>query len=327
MAMTKHKILITGGGGFIGTQVAWELAANGHDITIVDRNTPTHNFPGVYRVSDYLEYFTNPDNDTNFDTVIHLAAEHLVEQSVTEPAEYYTNNVVKMKGLLDVMVARKIKNIIFSSSGNTYGRQGMKGPLKEAGSYYDPENPYASTKVAGELLIKDYAKAYGLKYVTFRYFNAAGADPECRFGYVQRPATHVIPILCNKILNGETFELYGTDYPTPDGSCVRDYVHVADLARAHTKALDLFDKHEPNRTFNIGCGSGGVSVRNLIKHAGEIVGKEPIVIERPRRAGDPAILTADITKAAELLNWEPKYNIRDAILHAWNWEKKFETSE
>ena len=325
--MIKHKILITGGGGFIGTQVAWELAANGHDITIVDRNTPTHNFPGVYRVSDYLEYFTNPDNDTNFDTVIHLAAEHLVEQSVTEPAEYYTNNVVKMKGLLDVMVARKIKNIIFSSSGNTYGRQGMKGPLKEAGSYYDPENPYASTKVAGELLIKDYAKAYGLKYVTFRYFNAAGADPECRFGYVQRPATHVIPILCNKILNGETFELYGTDYPTPDGSCVRDYVHVADLARAHTKALDLFDKHEPNRTFNIGCGSGGVSVRNLIKHAGEIVGKEPIVIERPRRAGDPAILTADITKAAELLNWEPKYNIRDAILHAWNWEKKFETSE
>ena len=324
--MIKHKILITGGGGFIGTQVAWELAPHGHDITIVDRNTPTHNFPGVYRVADYLEYFTNPDNDTNFDTVIHLAAEHLVEQSVSEPAEYYTNNVVKMKGLLDVMVARKIKNIVFSSSGNIYGRQGQRGPLREAGSYYDPENPYAATKVAGELLIKNYSKAYGLKYVTFRYFNAAGADPACRFGYVQRPATHVIPILCNKILNGETFELYGTDYPTQDGSCVRDYVHVADLARAHTLAFNLFNNHEANRTFNIGCGSGGVSVRELIKHAGEIVGKEPIVIERPRRAGDPAILTADIAKAEELLNWQPKYNIRDAILHAWNWEKKFETS-
>lgn len=325
--MIKHKILITGGGGFIGTQVAWELSALGHDITIVDRNPPTHNFPGIYRVSDYLEYFADADNNVDFDTVIHLAAEHLVEQSVTEPAEYYTNNVVKMKGLLDVMVARKIKNIVFSSSGNTYGRQGMKGPLKEAGSYYDPENPYASTKVAGELLIKDYAKAYGLKYVTFRYFNAAGADPQCRFGYVQRPATHVIPILCNKILNGETFEIYGTDYPTPDGTCVRDYVHVADLARAHTLALALFDKKDSNRTFNIGCGSGGVSVGELVKYAGGIVGRKPVVVEMPRRAGDPAILTANIEKAAELLGWEPKYNIWDIILHAWLWEKNFETSK
>jgi UDP-glucose 4-epimerase len=325
--MNKHKILITGGGGFIGTQVAWELANAGHNITIVDRNSPTHNFPGIYRVSDYLEYFTNPDNDANFDTIVHLAAEHLVEQSVTEPAEYYTNNVVKMKGLLDVMVGRKIKNIIFSSSGNVYGRQGRNGPLQEAGSYYDPENPYASTKVAGELLIKDYSKAYGLKYVTFRYFNAAGADPSCRFGYVQRPATHVIPILCNKILNSEPFEIYGTDYPTPDGTCVRDYVHVADLAAAHIKALDLFNDHDANRTFNIGCGSGGVSVRDLVRHASEIVGKEPVVVEKPRRAGDPAILTADITKAAELLNWSPKYNIRDAILHAWNWEQKYEAGK
>jgi UDP-glucose 4-epimerase len=323
--MIKHKILITGGGGFIGTQVAWELAPLGHDITIVDRTPPIHNFPGIYRVADYLDFFNN--DETKFDTVIHLAAEHLVEQSVSEPAKYYDNNVIKMKAMLDIMVARKIKNIVFSSSGNTYGRQGQYGPLREAGLYYDPENPYASTKVAGELLIKDYSKAYGLKYVTFRYFNAAGADPQCRFGYVQRPATHVIPILCNKILNGETFEIYGTDYPTPDGTCVRDYVHVADLARAHTKALDLFDKHESNRTFNIGCGSGGVSVKDLVRHAGEIVGKEPIVIKKPRRAGDPAILTADITKAEELLNWVPKYDIRDAILHAWNWEKKFETSK
>jgi UDP-glucose 4-epimerase len=323
--MIKHKIVITGGGGFIGTQVAWELSDAGHDITIVDRNAPVHYFPGTYRVSDYLDFFNN--TDLKFDTVVHLAAEHLVEQSVTEPEKYYTNNVVKMKAMLDVMVARKIKNIIFSSSGNVYGRQGMAGPLKEAGSYYDPENPYASTKVAGELLIKDYAKAYGIKFVTFRYFNAAAADPQCRFGYVQRPATHVIPILCNKILNGEPFEIYGTDYNTKDGSCVRDYVHVADLARAHTLAFGLFDQHDSNRTFNIGCGSGGVSVRELIKHAGEIVGKEPVVVTKPRRAGDPAILTADITKAEELLNWTPKYNIRDTILHAWEWEKKFETSK
>lgn len=323
----KHKILITGGGGFVGTHVAWELANAGHDITIVDRRTPEHNFPGIYRVSDFLDYFSNPDNTSDFDTIIHLAAEHLVGESVLSPEKYYTNNVIKMKGMLDIMVERKIKNIIFSSTGNVYGRQGMNGLLDEARSHYDPENPYAASKVAGELLIRDYAKAYGLKYVTFRYFNVSGADPSCRFGYIQRPATHVIPVLCSKILNNQTFEIYGIDYPTRDGTCVRDYVHVNDLARAHTLALGLFDKHDANRTFNIGCGSSGVSVKDLVRYAGEIIGREPSVIEKPRRAGDPAILTADITKAAELLNWEPKYTVKDAILHAWNWEQKYETSK
>jgi UDP-glucose 4-epimerase len=144
---------------------------------------------------------------------------------------------------------------------------------------------------------------------------------------VQRPATHVIPILCNKILNNEVFPLYGTDYPTKDGSCVRDYVHVSDLARAHVLALNLFNDRAANKTFNIGAGSGGISVKDLIRHAGDIVGVQPVVNQCARRSGDPAILVADITKAKELLNWEPKYNIKDAILHAWNWEKKFEASK
>jgi UDP-glucose 4-epimerase len=325
--MIRHKVLITGGGGFIGTQVAWELDAAGHEITIVDKNIPTHNFPGIYRVADYLDYFSNLHNDTKFDTVIHLAAEHLVEQSVSEPEKYYTNNVVKMKAMLDIMVERRIKNIVFSSSGNIYGRQGSNGLLLTEDLYYDPENPYASTKVAGELLIKDYAKAYGLKYVIFRYFNAAGADPACRFGYVQRPATHVVPILCNKILKGEIFQLFGTDYPTLDGTCVRDYVHVDDLARAHTLSLDLFDRKSTNQIFNIGAGSYGVSLLELVKAAGEVVGKEPIIQHCGRRAGDPAILTADISKARDILKWIPQYNIKDMIQHAWNWEQKYETSK
>lgn len=328
--MKKHKILITGGGGFVGTQVAWELHEAGHEITIVDRNPPVHPFPGTYRVSDYLDYFDNPDNNKDFDTVIHLAAEHLVEQSVAEPEKYYTNNVVKMKGLLDVMVKYKIKNIMFSSSGNTYGRQGELGPLTEK-LYYDPENPYASTKVAGELLIKDYANAYGIQYVTFRYFNAAGADPRGRFGYVQRPATHVIPILCNKILKGETFTIYGSDYPTKDGTCVRDYVHVQDLARAHKLALGLFDNRWANETFNLGGGSAGISVNELVKNAATIVGNEPAVVYADRRAGDPAQLVADISKAAVLLDWIPKYGILEIIADAWHWEKvmekHFETSK
>jgi UDP-glucose 4-epimerase len=323
--MKHHNILITGGSGFIGTQVLYELVEHGHHVTVVDREIKHEDVPATIIEEDYYEFFKT--NRFRYDTVIHLAAEHLVEQSVTEPEKYYTNNVVKMKGMLDCMLDVGIKNIIFSSSGNTYGRQGKLGPLKEDVLYYDPENPYASTKVAGELLLKDYARAYGIKYVTFRYFNAAGADPACRFGYVQRPATHVIPILCNKILRGETFPIYGNDYDTKDGTCVRDYVHVADLARAHRHALTLFDNNIANQAFNIGGGSEGVSVRELVQYAGEVVGKIPKVENAPRRAGDPDILVADITKAAFILKWWPKYNIRDAILHAWNWEKRFETGQ
>jgi len=322
--MKSHKVLITGGGGFIGTQVAWELALHGHDITIVDRELPKHRYPGIYRVSDYLEFFEK--NETHYDTIVHLAAEHIVPVSVTEPEKYYTNNVIKMKAMLDYMVERRIKNIIFSSSGNTYGRQGGNGALIE-NLYYDPENPYASTKVTGELLIKDYARAYGLKYVNFRYFNAAGADPLCRFGYVQRPATHVIPILCNKVLNDEVFQIYGNEYFTKDGTCIRDYVHVADLARAHSKAIEYLDAGNENDTFNIGGGSSGISVKDLVDVVGKVVGKTPLVEYAPRREGDPGILVANIHKAKEKLDWEPMYNIEHIVQHAWDWEKKLETSE
>ncbi len=317
----QHKVLITGGGGFVGTQVAWELAEAGHEVTIVDRNHPIHPFPGVYRIADYLDYIQITGQ--TFDTIIHLAAEHLVEQSVNEPEKYYENNVVKMKAMLDIMRERRIKNIVFSSSGNVYGRQGSRGALTET-LYYDPENPYASSKVAGELMIKDYSRAYGLKHVIFRYFNAAGADPKCRFGYVQRPATHVIPILCNKILNEEIFPIYGNNYPTPDGTCVRDYVHVADLSRAHNKALELFDGEIANQTLNIGGGSEGVSVKDLVYHASSIVKKDPVIEYMIRRVGDPARLVADISRSKVILDWEPKYDIRDIIYHAWVWEQKNE---
>ena len=320
----KQNILITGGNGFVGTQLVYELHRHGHSVTVVDREMKNINVPAILIEEDYLDFFNR--NTTVYDIIIHLAAEHLVELSVMSPEKYYTNNVIKMKYMLDHMVELGIKNIIFSSSGNTYGRQGLAGPLQEKGLYYDPENPYASTKVVGELLIKDYSKAYGINYVNFRYFNAAGADPECRFGYTQRPATHVIPILCNKILKGEVFPMYGTDYNTKDGSCVRDYVHVADLADAHIKAINLLNRQTVNQAVNIGAGSGGISVKELVKFAEEIVGKKAIVEYCPRRSGDPDILVADITKAEELLGWKPQFNIKDAILHAWNWEKKYETS-
>jgi UDP-glucose 4-epimerase len=317
----KHNILVTGGSGFVGSQVAAQLHAAGHNITIVDLVDKKPEVPGHIIVRDYHSFFFH--NRIKYDTVIHLAAHHLVEQSVTEPAKYYVNNVVKMKEMLDSMVAVGIKNIIFSSSGNTYGRQGAAGiPLKED-IYYDPENPYASTKVAGEMLIKDYSKAYGINYVNFRYFNAAGADPQCRFGYTQRPATHVMPILCNKILNKQPFTIYGSDYDTIDGSCVRDYVNVADIALAHERALEFLNSGGKNETFNIGGGSSGISVKQLVGIAAEVVGVDPVIEYAGRRAGDPAMLVADISKAKQLLNWSPQYTIRDTITHAWNWENKF----
>jgi UDP-glucose 4-epimerase len=319
----KHNVLITGGGGFVGTAVATELVKHGHNVTIVDRLPKRHNVDGtIYIEQDFIEYIINKVYEAQYNTIIHLAAEHLVEQSVVYPSVYYANNVQKMQTMLDVCASIGIENILFSSSGNVYGRQGSKGAALTEDLYYDPENPYASTKVAGELMIKDYAKAYGIRYVNFRYFNAAGADPECRFGYVQRPATHVIPILCNKILNDEIFTIFGNTYATKDGTCVRDYVHVTDLARAHSLALALLDSGEKNHTFNIGAGSGGISVNELVNIAGDIVGQPPTVIYASPRAGDPSCLYADISKAEALLGWKPVYTIHDSVKHAWAWENK-----
>jgi UDP-glucose 4-epimerase len=321
---TKSRILVTGGSGFIGTQVVYELHDHGHNVTTVDRKVKHWNAPGVIYEDDFLTFLTQHDNE-QFDTIVHLAADHEVERSTVEPAVFYTNNVIKTKCMLDIMVARGIKNIIFSSSGSVYGEQ--EGPLTE-GMGFIPSNPYASTKVAGEMLIRDYAAAYGLNYINFRYFNAVGADPKCRFGYTQRPATHVVPILCNKILRGEPFKIFGKDYPTKDGTCVRDYIHVADIARAHTMALDFLKDGNHNYTFNLGDGTG-TSVKELVEQAGKVVGKEPVIEYAERRAGDPAELVADNSLASDMLGWKPKFDIQHSIFHAWKWENKFEglTSE
>ena len=317
------RILVTGGAGFIGKGVVKALANQGAEITVIDRDPSTWCFNSdVADVlpMDYADYFVTEQRIGRFDAVVHLAAEHLVEKSVTEPAEYYTNNVVKTKVMLDNMLRLGIKNILFSSSGNVYGRQGANGPLTED-LYYDPENPYASSKVTGEMMIKDYAKAYGLNYLNFRYFNAAGADPEGRFGYTQTPATHVIPILCRKIMEKTPFVIFGDDYPTVDGTCVRDYVHVADIAEAHVLGINYLLDGGASKTLNLG-GGAGVSVQQLAACAGTLLGEFPLISYAPRRAGDPAKLTANIKLAADTIGWKPQYDVSSCILHAWHWEKK-----
>ncbi len=321
----KHKILVTGGAGFIGTQVTHELVNAGHEVTVVDRNMQRQ-LPCEMIEADYLDFFDS--KEFHYDTVVHLAAEHNVPQSIPDPSKYYANNVIKMKGMLDHMVARGIKNIVFSSTGNVYGRQGSQIPLMEDANYYDPMNPYASSKVAGETMIQDYARAYGLRFVIFRYFNAAGADPKTRFGYTQRPATNVIPVLCQSLIRNEPFNIYGSNFATPDGTCVRDYVHIYDIAQAHLLAMDYLDSDEPSEIFNLGGRHQGVSINQLVRHASDALNIEyPKVSYKPPRIGDPPILIADTSKAKYGLGWTPMYSIEDTIIHAWKWEKKLEASK
>jgi UDP-glucose 4-epimerase len=315
-----NNILITGGAGFIGTQISRELISIGYNVFVVDKIDPIISVPDVtYFTCDYLYYIKN--TSLSFDTIIHLAAEHIVPQSLVSPNIYYENNVIKMKLMLDCMVEKKIKNIIFSSTGNVYGRQGSNIPLIED-LYYDPINPYAATKMAGESLIRSYADAYGLSYIIFRYFNAAGADPLARNGYMQSPGTHVIPTLCESINNNSTFNIFGNDYNSSDGTCVRDYVHIQDIAYAHRKALLILTHRKQNEIINLGGGSNGISVLDLIKLTNKITGKKPKIKILSKRIGDPPILIADITKAKRILYWEPAFSINQIINHAYNWSVK-----
>lgn len=316
-----YKIAITGAGGFIGTQVAYVLDKLGYSLTLVDRKFKHRVLPGILIEQDYLDFFR--ENTLKYDCVIHLAADHEVEQSTRNPSKYYENNVQRMKSFLDCMVATDIDKIIFSSTASIYGRQGAQGLLQED-MFYDPENAYAGTKSAGEMLIKDYAKAYGLKYVIFRYFNAAGADPDLKAGYVQRPMSHVVPILCNAVLNNLKFKVYGNDYRTPDGTCVRDYIHVADIASAHGSALDYILSNNKNEIFNVGRDNQGASIIELLDCFKLVTGTQPDIEYASRRAGDPASLIADTTKIQRVLNWKPSYSLEDIVMHAWQWEQKFQ---
>ena len=326
----KRKILVTGGAGYIGSHTVKELVKRGYDVTVLDNlsNGNMTSLDGVkYIEGDIGDYDKVKKllQSEEIDAVINFAALAYVGESVTNPRKYYDNNVVKGKAFLDAVVDSGVKKIVFSSSCATYGIP-EKVPISED-EKQRPVNPYGWTKLIFEQMMKDYDEAYGLRYISLRYFNAAGADADGSIGEMHDPETHVIPILLQNILGiRKKFSVFGTNYDTRDGSCIRDYIHVTDLADAHIKAIEyLFEKNESDY-FNLGSGEG-ISVLELIHVVERITGKRLNVVFEDRRPGDPDILIADNSKARVALGWNPVHSSIDNIIRtAWGWHTRYDSN-
>ena len=252
------------------------------------------------------------------DAVIHFAGFSLVEESVTNPAKYYRNNVYGTMNLLDSMIKHKVKKIVFSSTCATYGEPKYT-PIDE-NHPQSPINPYGNSKLCIEMMLKDYDKAYDLKSIRLRYFNVAGCDEQTRVGEWHEPETHLIPnILKSTFGENKTFKIFGNDYKTPDGTCIRDYVNVEDLAQAHRLAYLYLEKENKSDVFNLGTEQGN-SVKQVFDTCKQVLGKKIAVETVARRAGDPAKLYANANKAKSVLNWKPEKTLEDSIKSAYNWE-------
>ena len=312
-------VLVTGGSGFIGNLLCRLLVSAGHNVINIDKRKTE--IPGVH------QYPFDIDNHqlkgviqlTRPDTIIHLAASHEVSPSVADPAKYYSNNVSNTISLLNHAVASGVKNFIFSSSSTVYG--GAFGEATKEEEPLRPSNPYARSKAMIENILDDYSIAYGLNYVVLRYFNAAGADPENNCGYTQDPAKHLVPVAVKAALNGDTMPVYGTNYNTKDGTAERDYTHVYDIARAHINAMNYLEDGKDSNVFNLGAGKP-YSVREVISAVEAATGSKIATVDKEDRHGDVTRSWADISKARELLGWEPQFTLEDIIAHAVAWEKK-----
>ena len=314
------RVLVTGGAGYIGSVVTEELVKDGHEVVVYDNLIKGHREAVVEGASfvegDLLDDRTLRQTlkEHHVEAVIHMAAHSLVGESCEHPAKYYHNNVVAGLVLLDTMRECDVKRIVFSSTAATYGEPESQ-PIYETAPN-KPTNPYGESKLAFEKAMYWYERAYGLRYVTLRYFNAAGASEKC--GEDHDPESHIIPIALQAAAGKRPrVEIYGDDYPTPDGTCLRDYIHVIDLARAHILAL----KGSSERAiYNLGCGGNGYSVREVVETAKQVTGKDIPVRMGPRRAGDPATLIASSDKIKSELGWQPQYqDLRVIIDSAWRW--------
>jgi UDP-glucose 4-epimerase len=320
------RVAVTGGAGYIGSVVAEVLVADGHEVLVIDNLEKGHEeaIPDAAQFARIDIRKREPTAaalvDFGCDAVIHMAASSLVGESVTDPAKYFANNMIGGLTLLEAMRDAGVVRLVFSSTAAVYGEP-TKQPIDE-GDAMVPTNPYGESKLAFERTLRWYAPAYGLSSVSLRYFNAAGAT-EHR-GEDHDPETHLIPIVLEAATGRRSHvNVFGTDYPTPDGTCIRDYVHVADLARAHVLALKSMGAPAESRAYNLGCGGQGFSVRQVIDTAARVTGQPIRVEESPRRPGDPAILVASSSRIARDLGWQPCHqDLEQIVASSWRFMQR-----
>lgn len=318
------RVLITGGAGYIGSHCNRFFSEQGIETVVLDDLSDGHKesvIVGEFVQGDFGDkpFMQALLKKYKFDAVVHFAAFASVPDSVARPQRYYDNNVTKMLALLDTVVACGIKYFVFSSSAATFGEPKYV-PIDEKHPQ-EPINPYGMTKLIGEKILADYEKAYGLHSCSFRYFNAAGDAPDGKIGEAHNPEAHLIPLVIRAAMTGKKMKVFGDDYKTKDGSCVRDYVHVEDLAAAHYLGLKYIMKNNTSENFNLGSNTG-FSVLELLKTFEKISGLQVPYDIVGRRAGDPAVLVASNKKAQDLLGWQLKRSNLETILKdAWNWEQ------
>ena len=320
-------ILVLGGAGYIGSHTVYELIGSGADVVVADNLETGHReavhpqarfYQGDIRSRDFLDRLFQQEA---IDAVIHFAANSLVGESMMNPLKYYDNNLCGTKVLLEAMVAHNVRKIVFSSTAATYGEP-VNIPILETDPTH-PTNTYGETKLAMERMFHWAGKAHGLRYVSLRYFNACGAHKSGKIGEMHQPETHLIPIILQVPLGKrESVSIYGEDYDTRDGTCIRDYIHVTDLAQAHILAVEYLNRGGESDIFNLGNGVG-FTVKEVIECARKVTGHPIPAISAPRRAGDPAQLVASSEKAKNILGWNPQYDDLETIIaSAWNFHRK-----
>jgi UDP-glucose 4-epimerase len=318
------NILVVGGAGYIGSHAVRFLLAAGHHVTVYDNLSRGHReaVPDGLLVEGELtdrSKLVSVLREHQIESVMHFAAFALVNESVNDPSLYYRNNVIAALELLEAMKEAEVKKIVFSSTTATYGEPEAM-PISEA-TPQQPINPYGFTKLVIERALADYATAYGFGYAALRYFNAAGAHPDGMIGEDHDPESHLIPVVLQVALGQrEQITVFGDDFATPDGTCLRDYIHVDDLANAHLRALEQI---EPGKGICVNLGTGrGTSVREIVEACRKVTGHPIPTVMGDRRAGDPAELVADNRLAKKLLDWTPKYESVESIVEtAWRWHK------
>ncbi|MDF2941356.1 MAG: UDP-glucose 4-epimerase [Herbinix sp.] len=319
-------ILVLGGAGYIGSHTAYELIDRGEDVVIVD-NLETGFLQAVHPKARFYQgdirnrsFIDSVFEKEKIDAVIHFAANSLVGESMVNPLKYYDNNLCGTKVLLESMVAHDIDKIVFSSTAATYGEP-ERVPILET-DRTEPTNTYGETKLSMEKMFHWTGKAHNLRYVSLRYFNACGAHKSGLIGEAHNPESHLVPLIL-QVPNGqrEAISIFGEDYDTTDGTCVRDYIHVTDLAQAHIRAVDYLVKGNESSIFNLGNGIG-FTVKEVIEAARKVTGDPIKTVIVPRRAGDPAKLIASSEKARTILGWKPEHaDLEEIIASAWNWHK------